>query len=111
MNIHYLQHVPFEGPEQAQQKGHQLTGSLLYENGRLPSISEFDMLVIPAVRWGHMTKSAFHGWRTKRNESRSPSCGTSWCGAFASGRSCWRSRLGEEYAEIKSKRLAGFPSP
>ncbi|MBG9795480.1 amidotransferase [Paenibacillus dendritiformis] len=50
MNIHYLQHVPFEGPEQvsawAQQKGHQLTGSLLYENGRLPSISEFDMLVI-----------------------------------------------------------------
>ncbi|BFH23159.1 type 1 glutamine amidotransferase [Paenibacillus melissococcoides] len=50
MNIHYLQHVPFEGPEQvsawAEQKGHQLRGSLLYENGRLPSTSEFDMLVI-----------------------------------------------------------------
>lgn len=50
MNIHYLQHVPFEGPEHvsvwAEHKGYQLTGSLLYENERLPSCSEFDMLVI-----------------------------------------------------------------
>lgn len=50
MRIHYLQHVPFESPENiavwAKEKGHELTGTLLYENNRFPSFSEFDMLVI-----------------------------------------------------------------
>ncbi|MED4954533.1 type 1 glutamine amidotransferase [Paenibacillus macerans] len=50
MRVHYLQHVPFESPEHiavwAKEKGHEITGTLLYENHCFPSLSEFDMLVI-----------------------------------------------------------------
>ncbi|MGG4091503.1 type 1 glutamine amidotransferase [Paenibacillus lautus] len=50
MRIHYLQHVPFETPEHisvwAHAKGHELTGTLIYEDLCLPTFSEFDMLVI-----------------------------------------------------------------
>ncbi|MFE9081002.1 type 1 glutamine amidotransferase [Bacillus mobilis] len=50
MRIHYLQHVSFESPEHiltwAEEKGHKVTGTLLYESSCLPSYSEFDMLVI-----------------------------------------------------------------
>ncbi|MDT3496159.1 type 1 glutamine amidotransferase [Bacillus toyonensis] len=50
MRIHYIQHVPFESPEHistwANEKGHEITGTLLYTNNCLPSYSEFDMLVI-----------------------------------------------------------------
>lgn len=50
MKIHYLQHVPFELPEHisvwAKEKGHEITGTLLYENYYLPELSEFDLLVI-----------------------------------------------------------------
>jgi GMP synthase-like glutamine amidotransferase len=50
MRIHCLQHVPFEAPEEiavwAERKGHVLTTTLMYESQGLPSMDEFDMLVI-----------------------------------------------------------------
>lgn len=50
MKIHYLQHVPFETPEQiavwANNKGYPLTGTHQYANDPLPSLSDIDMLVI-----------------------------------------------------------------
>lgn len=50
MRIHCLQHVPFEAPEEiavwAGNRGHSLTTTLLYESQALPSINDFDMLVI-----------------------------------------------------------------
>ncbi|WP_285008573.1 type 1 glutamine amidotransferase [Pedobacter faecalis] len=51
MNIHYLQHVPFEGPghiiEWAQHQGHQLSSTLFYEpEPRLPQIENIDFLVV-----------------------------------------------------------------
>ncbi len=50
LNIHYLQHVPFEGPakiaEWALAKEHKLTGTKLYENTLLPPIESIDWLVI-----------------------------------------------------------------
>tara|TARA_R100001143_G_C3360417_1_gene135083 strand:- start:2873 stop:3580 length:708 start_codon:yes stop_codon:yes gene_type:complete len=50
MNIHYLQHVPFEGPGSirlwAEQAGRELTGTQLYRNETLPDIEQVDALVI-----------------------------------------------------------------
>ncbi len=50
MKIHYLLHVPFEGPQAistwAKQKGHSEFYSKLYENYSLPSTKDFDLLVI-----------------------------------------------------------------
>ncbi|UUZ84121.1 type 1 glutamine amidotransferase [Paenibacillus sp. P26] len=50
MRIHYLQHVPFETPENipvwAQQKGYELTGTFLFENHSFPSPADFDLLVV-----------------------------------------------------------------
>lgn len=51
MRIHYLQHVPFEGPEQiavwAVERGHTLNGTSLFEPGAiLPVCEDFDMLVV-----------------------------------------------------------------
>jgi GMP synthase (glutamine-hydrolysing) len=50
MNIHYLQHVPFEGPgsieDWALAQGHSLTVTRLYAGDQLPSLDRFDMLVV-----------------------------------------------------------------
>ncbi len=50
MNIHYLMHVPFEGPQAistwAQKNGHGETYTHLYEGEGLPDAKDFDLLVI-----------------------------------------------------------------
>ena len=50
MNIHYLQHVPHEGPgyleEWAKQRNHRLTVTRLYEEQNFPEMSDFDLLVV-----------------------------------------------------------------
>jgi len=50
LNIHYLQHVPFEKPayieEWAIQKNHNFTGTHFYKNDILPDINKIDRLVI-----------------------------------------------------------------
>jgi GMP synthase (glutamine-hydrolysing) len=50
INIHYLQHVPFEGPASIKQwaddNGHPITGTHVYKNHSFPELTEFDWLVI-----------------------------------------------------------------
>jgi len=50
MRIHYLQHVPFEGPaaiaDWAADRGHEITGSHLYRGDPLPGADDFDWLVV-----------------------------------------------------------------
>jgi GMP synthase (glutamine-hydrolysing) len=50
MRIHYLQHVPFEGPAyleaMALESGGSLAGTRLYEGGSLPGPSDFDLLAV-----------------------------------------------------------------
>jgi len=50
LKIHCIQHVPFEGPafikQWADQKGHQVSYTLLYETDKFPEPGEFDWLVI-----------------------------------------------------------------
>jgi len=50
MNIHYLQHVPFEGlgsiEKWALSHGHQLSVTRLYANDHLPPLDRFDILIV-----------------------------------------------------------------
>jgi len=50
MNIHYLQHVPFEGLGSMESAlktgGHQLSSSHLYKDQSLPALEEIDWLII-----------------------------------------------------------------
>jgi len=50
LRLHYLQHVPFEGPghiaDLARELGFDVTGTMLYDGGALPDISYFDFLVV-----------------------------------------------------------------
>lgn len=50
MKIHYLQHVPFEGPAGirlwADQSGHELAGTRLFKDEPLPDIEKTDALVV-----------------------------------------------------------------
>jgi len=50
MQIHVLQHVPFEGPaaiaDWAERRGHPLTVSHLYAGDPLPALTDFDRLVV-----------------------------------------------------------------
>jgi GMP synthase-like glutamine amidotransferase len=50
MRIHYIQHVPFEGPasigQWAQDHGHHLTSTRVYEKPGFPGIDSLDWLVI-----------------------------------------------------------------
>lgn len=71
MNIHYFQHVPFEGlgyiQEWAHHQGHRVTGTMLHADGRLPEPSDWDCLVVLGGPMGvHDTDQ--HAWlaREKR---------------------------------------------
>ncbi len=50
MNIHYLQHVPFEGLGSMErvltERGHQLSFTQLYKDKQLPSIMDIDFLIV-----------------------------------------------------------------
>lgn len=50
MKIHYLQHVSFEGPaaiaEWAAARGHEITGTLIFDGEALPRHGTFDVLVV-----------------------------------------------------------------
>jgi GMP synthase-like glutamine amidotransferase len=50
MNIHFLQHVPFETPagigDWARQHGHSSSSTAFYENDPLPDRSDYDWLVV-----------------------------------------------------------------
>jgi GMP synthase-like glutamine amidotransferase len=50
MRIHYLQHVPFEGPGSIEKwslkRNFSLTSTQLFNNGTFPQLDDFDMLVI-----------------------------------------------------------------
>lgn len=50
INIHILQHEPFEGAglleEWAKERGHKLSVTLVYENQVMPSLNAFDWLII-----------------------------------------------------------------
>ena len=50
MNIHYLQHVPFEGLGSIEavfkNKGHQLTSTHLYKDSIFPAVTDIDWLII-----------------------------------------------------------------
>ena len=65
MRLHYLQHVPFEGPagiaDWARAGGHAVTGTATYDGADLPSMDDFDWL---AVMGGPMSvhDEAEHAW-------------------------------------------------
>jgi GMP synthase (glutamine-hydrolysing) len=50
LNIHYLQHVPFEGLGSMEpyflKKGHKLTATQLYKGQRLPALEKLDWLIV-----------------------------------------------------------------
>lgn len=50
MHVHYLQHVSYEPPaaiaDWARDRGHELTGTRLYDDEPLPEPGEFDVLVV-----------------------------------------------------------------
>ncbi|MDG2992146.1 type 1 glutamine amidotransferase [Candidatus Synechococcus calcipolaris G9] len=50
MRLHYLQHVPFEGPANiarwAQEQGHSLVGCQVYQSQEFPALDDLDGLVI-----------------------------------------------------------------
>lgn len=50
MRIHYIQHVPFEGPASiakwADTRGHSMTATHVYQNQSFPNLKAFDWLII-----------------------------------------------------------------
>jgi GMP synthase (glutamine-hydrolysing) len=71
MQLHYLQHVPFEGPgtirEWATDQGHDLTGTHLYDGESLPDLDTFDWLIIMGGPMGvHDTDE--YPWLTAEKE-------------------------------------------
>ncbi|RLB69512.1 MAG: amidotransferase [Deltaproteobacteria bacterium] len=64
MNIHYLQHVPFEelGSIEADLTGkkHQLTSTNLYKNESLPTVDDIDWLIIMGGPMGVNDEDQYH---------------------------------------------------
>ena len=63
MRIHWLQHVPFEGLGSMEgwflSRNHSLTCSRLYENSSMPSVEEFEWLVVMGGPMGVRDNDAF----------------------------------------------------
>ncbi len=66
--IHYLQHVPFEGPafigEYAQNHGIEISGTALYANEAVPDLDDFDLLLIMGGPMG-VHDEAIYPWLKK----------------------------------------------
>ncbi len=67
MRIHFLQHVPFEGPagigDWAAHKGYPVTTTLLFEHGQMPDQDTFDWLVVMGGPMG-VRDEADYPWLT-----------------------------------------------
>jgi GMP synthase-like glutamine amidotransferase len=65
MRVHYLQHVPFEGPagiaDWAAQRGHTMSGTRLYAPEVLPQQADFDWLVLMGGPMG-VYEEGEHPW-------------------------------------------------
>ena len=70
MRLHYLQHVPFEGPakieEWAAKSGHTLTFTRLFANEKLPHSELFDMLVVMGGPMGANDDARFRWMRGEK---------------------------------------------
>lgn len=68
MNVHYLQHVPFEGLGSIEtwfkNQGHTITVTHLYKNEELPSIEDIDWLIVMGGPMG-VEDQAIYPWLTK----------------------------------------------
>lgn len=68
MNIHYLQHVPFEGLGSMEawlkNRGHTITATHLYDNEQLPSLDDIDWLIVMGGPMG-VDDQAIHPWLAK----------------------------------------------
>lgn len=68
MNVHYLQHVPFEGLGSMEtwfkNQGHTITVTHLYKNEELPSIEDIDWLIVMGGPMG-VEDQAIYPWLTK----------------------------------------------
>jgi GMP synthase-like glutamine amidotransferase len=67
MNVHYLQHVPFEGlgsmEAWLQERGHNITATQLYNKETLPGVDEFDWLIVMGGPMG-VEDQAIYPWLT-----------------------------------------------
>lgn len=67
MNVHYLQHVPFEGlgsiKTWLKNRGHNITATRLYNNEELPPIDNIDWLIIMGGPMG-VENQAIYPWLT-----------------------------------------------
>lgn len=65
MNVHYLQHVPFEGlgsmEKWLQDRGHRITSTQLYNKERLPSLDNVDWLIVMGGPMG-VEDQAIYPW-------------------------------------------------
>jgi len=68
MNVHYLQHVPFEGLGSMEtwfkNQGHTITVTHLYKNEELPSIEDIDWLIVMGGPMG-VEDQAIYPWLTE----------------------------------------------
>ena len=68
MNVHYLQHVPFEGLGSIEpwltNRGHTITATHLYNNEELPPIDDIDWLIVMGGPMG-VEDQAIYPWLTK----------------------------------------------
>jgi GMP synthase-like glutamine amidotransferase len=71
MNIHYLQHVPFEGlgsiESQLKAGHHQLSSTHLYKNPLLPAIEEIDWLIVMGGPMGVHDETEYPWLKPEKN--------------------------------------------
>lgn len=71
MRIHYLQHVPFEGPgfidEWAIDSGYRLSGTALYAGEAFPDVDSFDLLTVLGGPMG-VNDASEHNWLTSEKK-------------------------------------------
>ena len=91
MRIHYLQHVPFENPgsilEWANKNQCLVTATHLYDNEKLPQLSEFDWLVVMGGPMNIYEEDQYPWLKVEKGIDQSGHCSKKNCDWDVSGQS------------------------
>ena len=113
IRIHYLQHVPFEGPgciaDWAEKENHRLSCTRLYQNETLPGVSELDWLIVMGGPMGICDEKEF-SWLTEEKLflKKAISEGKTVIGICLGGQLLAES-LGAKVKPGKNKEIGWFP--
>lgn len=113
MKIHYLQHVPFEGlgyiEKWAKQNGHLLSSTKIYKDEALPSINDFDWLIVMGGPMSVNDTEVYHWLKDEKTFIKNAIENDKVVLGICLGAQLIANALGSKVYQCKEKEIGWFP--